>query len=112
MSRDSLELMKGTLDLLILKTLSLCPKHGYDISKWVRWKTGGTIHIEDSALYQALRRMESKGLLESEWKESPTGREAKFYELTPEGKSQLMQRSGNWQQYADAMSSVLSAQKA
>lgn len=111
MSRDSLDLIKGTLDLLILKTLSLGPKHGYDISKWVRWKTGGTIRIEDSALYQALRRMENKGLLESEWKQSPTGREAKFYQLTPEGNNQLMKQSHNWQLYSEAMSSVLSTQE-
>lgn len=109
MSRDSLELLRGTLDLLILKTLSLGPMHGYDISKWVRRKTGDAIHIEDSALYQALRRLEEKGWLAAEWKRSPTGREARFYELTPRGRSRLEEQTENWHQYTAAMSTVLKA---
>ena len=109
MSRDSMNLLKGTLDLLVMKTVSLKPMHGYDISKWVRQKTNERILIDDSALYQALRRLDNRGWLKSEWRESPTGREAKFYELTPEGKEQFADRTRTWSSYVDAMSMVLVA---
>ena len=109
MGRDSMNLMKGTLDLLVMKTVSLKPLHGYDISKWVRERTNERILIDDSALYQALRRLENRGWLVSEWRESPTGREAKFYQLTPEGKNQLMSRTQSWRSYVEAMSTVLVA---
>ena len=109
MGRDSMNLMKGTLDLLIMKTISLKPMHGYDISRWVFQRTSERIQIDDSALYQALRRMENRGWLISEWRESPTGREAKFYQLSPEGKAQLDTRTQSWRTYTEAMSTVLVA---
>ena len=107
MTAKALSLMKGTLDLLILKTLSIGPLHGYEISKWIERKTGEEIHIEYSALYQALLRMEGKGWLEAEWRQSPTGRAVRFYELTAAGRDQLEQQSKSWDRYVSAMYSVL-----
>ena len=106
--QEALALMKGTLDLLILKTLSLGPLHGYEISKWIERKTGDAIQIEYGALYQALLRMEGKGWLEAEWRQSPTGREVRFYELTAIGRKQLAEQSESWDRYVVAMASVLS----
>ena len=107
MSRESLDLMRGTLDLLILKVVSLQSMHGYDISKWVRYKTGKAIKIEDSALYQSLRRLEKRGWLKSEWRRSSTGREAKFYDLTAAGSEHLQTQTDGWRQYVRAMDVVL-----
>ncbi len=107
MSRESLELLRGTLDLLILKVVSLQPMHGYDISKWVHRKTGEAIKIEDSALYQSLRRLEKRGWLGSEWRRSATGREAKYYDLTPAGAEHLQVQTDGWRQYVRAMDVVL-----
>ena len=112
MTRKALALMKGTLDLLILKTLSLGPLHGYEISKWIERQTGDAIQIEYGALYQALLRMEGKGWLEAEWRESQTGREVRFYELTALGRAQLEEQSESWGRYVAAMNSVLKAVEA
>lgn len=112
MSKNSLTLLKGTLDLLLLKTLSLGPLHGYEIAKWVCRKTGEAIDIEYGALYHALLRLEGKGWLEAEWRESPTGREVRFYELTSEGWSQLEKQAKSWDRYVEAMYSVLRAVEA
>ncbi len=107
MSKKSLALMKGTLDLLIMKTLSLGPLHGYEISKWIERKTGDAIQVEYGALYQALLRMEGKGWLQAEWRQSPTGREVRFYELTHGGRAQLEDQSESWDRYVTAMYTVL-----
>ena len=109
MDDESLELMRGTLDLLVLKTVSLSPMHGYDISKWVRQRTAETIRIEDGALYQALRRLEKKRWLEADWRLSPRGREVRFYSLTERGRKELATRTMTWNRYVAAMSSVLQA---
>ena len=88
MSRESLELLKGTLDIVILKTLAGRPRHGYGISRWVRDATGEDLSIDEGALYPALRRLEKRGFVESEWGVSDTGRDAKFYRLTPDGRAE------------------------
>ena len=111
MSKDSLTLLKGTLDLLIMKTLSLGPLHGYEIAKWVQRRTGDDIQIEYGALYQALLRLESRGWLQAEWRKSPTGREVRFYELTSRGKQQLEKQAESWDRYVAAMYSVLRARE-
>lgn len=112
MGNEALALLKGTLDLLIMKTLSLGPLHGYEIAKWVQRKTNDALHIEYGALYQALLRLEGKGWLQAEWRESPTGREVRFYELTSKGKQQLEEQSERWERYVTAMNSVLRAMEA
>jgi PadR family transcriptional regulator PadR len=107
MSQNSLGLLRGTLDTLILKTLSSGPMHGYEISKWVKQQTEDAIQIEEGALYPALRRLEKRGWLESEWGLSTTNREVKFYSLTGEGRMQLKAQVEIWNRYVRAMSHVL-----
>lgn len=109
MSGTSLELLKGTLDVLILKTLSWGPMHGYGISKWIRERTEERFDIEEGALYPALRRLEGRGWLEAEWAITETKREAKFYRLTSEGRSELDRELSEWSRYVEAMSRVLEA---
>lgn len=109
MADRSLDLLKGTLDLLILKTVSWGPLHGYGISRWIRERTGAVFQVEEGALYPALRRLEKKGWLESSWGETDTGREARFYELTEEGRARLGREARNWNRYVEAMGRVLNA---
>ena len=107
MARTSLDLMHGTVAVLILKTLSWGPMHGYDISRMIRQRSEGALGLEDAALYQALHRLESKGWIESEWGVSENNRKAKFYRLTDEGRKQLQLEVSTWQRYATAVSKVL-----
>jgi len=104
---NPLELFKGTLDVLILKTLSQGALHGYGVSRWVRETTEEELTIEEGALYPALRRLERKGLVEAEWGVTDTGREAKFYSLTAEGRTELEAGLSHWHRYVRAMSRVL-----
>jgi transcriptional regulator len=106
---ESLELLKGTLDVLILKTLSWEPLHGYGISKALRSATADTFQVEEGALYPALRRLEKRGLLEAEWGTTETGREARFYRLTPAGRASLERDVRAWSRYVEAMARVLFA---
>ena len=94
MDETATELRKGALDVLILKTLSWGPAHGYAISRWIRETTGGTLKIEEGALYPALHRMEQKRWIESEWGLSETGRRVKSYRLTSAGRSRLRAGEG------------------
>jgi len=110
MKQDSLEMFKGTLDMVILKALSWSPMHGYEISRQIRLRTENAFSIEEGALYPALRRLEKKGWLRAEWGVTDTGREAKFYDLTAEGRSQLTDKLQIWARYVDAMSRVIAAE--
>ena len=107
MARTALDLLQGTLDVLILKTLSWQPMHGYGVSRWIGQRTDGVLGIEDAALYQALHRLERRRWLESEWGLSENNRRAKFYSLTSEGRKQLRAESSTWRQYAEAVFKVL-----
>jgi len=107
MGRQSLALLKGTLDVLILKTLSDGPAHGYGISRWVREATGDSFSIEEGAMYPALRRLEKRGYVEAEWGVTDTGREARFYRLTAAGSTELASGVQTWERYVEAMSRVL-----
>jgi PadR family transcriptional regulator PadR len=107
MPKTSLELVHGTVAILILKTLTWGPMHGYDISRSIRQRSDGALGLEDAALYQALHRLESKGWIEAEWGLSENNRRAKFYRLTDEGKSQLQSELSSWQAYVAAVSKVL-----
>lgn len=107
MARTSLDLMHGTVAVLILKTLSWGPMHGYDVSRMIRQRSEGALGLEDAALYQALHRLESKRWIEAEWGVSENNRKAKFYRLTDEGRKQLQLEVSTWQRYALAVSKVL-----
>ena len=102
-----MDLLQGTLDVLILKTLSWKAMHGYAISRWIRQRTDQVLSVEDAALYQALHRLERKGLIESEWGLSENNRRAKYYQLTPAGRTQLSAEASEWRQYAEAIFKVL-----
>ncbi len=107
MTQRPLELIKGTLDVLILKTLSAGPLHGYGISRSIRDTTGHDFDVEEGALYPALRRLDKRGYLEAEWGVTDTGREAKFYRLTPAGEAELASSVKAWHRYVAAMARVL-----
>jgi PadR family transcriptional regulator PadR len=102
-----MDLLQGTLDVLILKTLSWGPLHGYAVVRWIAQSTGDALRIEEGALYPALHRMEQRGWIEAEWGVSENNRRAKFYRLTPEGRRQLHAEAESWQRYAEAVGKVL-----
>lgn len=106
--RDELPLFKGTLDLLILKTLSWGPMHGYGIASWLEQRSGGDLGVDDSALYQALQRMEARGLVQAEWGVTDNNRRARFYRLTPAGSRQLKKQGEVWARYTRSVSAILS----
>jgi PadR family transcriptional regulator PadR len=107
MPREALSLMQGTVDVLILKTLTWAPMHGYGISQWIRERTDGALAVEDAALYQSLHRLERKGWVESEWGTSDTNRKAKFYRITRDGRKQLQADVAELRRYIDALFKVL-----
>ena len=107
MTAPPLDLVQGTVDVLILRTLAWQPMHGYGISGFVRDRTGGALSLESAALYQALHRLERKKLVRSAWGVSETGRRAKFYELTAAGREQLQAQSDHLRQYVKALFLVL-----
>lgn len=107
MANDRKRLLHGTLDTLILKTLTHGPRHGYAIAKWIESATEEAIQVEEGSLYPALYRMEKRGVLEAEWGQSELGRRAKFYRLTPTGERQLASDTAVWAEFAKAVSSVL-----
>ena len=104
---DGLGLMQGTVDVLILKTLAWTSMHGYGISVWLKERTNGELVVEDAALYQALHRLERKGLVESEWGVSDLNRRAKFYSITRAGRSRLKTETAAIQRYVKALYKVL-----
>ena len=107
MTRRPLDLIKGTLDVLILKTLNSGPLHGYGVSRSIRDTTLNDFEIEEGALYPALRRLEKRGYVEAEWGVTDTGREAKFYRLTAAGRAELDAEVKAWHRYVAAMARVL-----
>ncbi|MGH2822778.1 MAG: PadR family transcriptional regulator [Thermoleophilaceae bacterium] len=107
MAGTDLELLKGTLDVLILKALAWGPRHGYSITRWIADTTGSTLVVEEGALYHALHRQEQKRWIEGEWGVSDAGRRAKYYDLTPLGRKQLVAKTAAWTRYADAVTAAL-----
>jgi PadR family transcriptional regulator PadR len=100
-------LLQGTVDILILKTLSWQPMHGYAISRWISHQSGGAIEVEGAALYQALHRLERRKLAKPEWGVSENNRRAKYYAITAEGRKVLRDEASNWRSYAAGVSAVL-----
>jgi PadR family transcriptional regulator PadR len=109
MDTAKLEFLRGTLDVLILKTLVWGPLHGYAITNFIRQRSDDALLIEEGTLYPALWRLEHKGLLEAEWGLSENNRRAKFYRLTPEGRRRLRHEVKTWEAYATAVGKVLAA---
>jgi PadR family transcriptional regulator, regulatory protein PadR len=103
----SLDLLQGTLDLLILKTLSWAPMHGYSVTRLIREKSEDVFLVEEGALYPALHRLEKRGWIESEWGLSENKRKAKFYQLTARGRAQLRAEVTTWERYTKAVAGVL-----
>ena len=104
------DLYTGTLDLLVLKAVSWGPRHGYAIGRWIRETTDDVLTVHEGVLYPALHRLERKGLLEEEWRVSETGRQAKYYSLTPRGRAQLRAERKRWTQYAAAVGQALATE--
>jgi PadR family transcriptional regulator PadR len=104
---EALNLLQGTLDLLILQALAWGQMHGYGISRIIRERTSEVLLVEDAALYQALHRLERRGSIEAEWGVSDNNRRAKYYALTPAGRRLLRRQSDQWRRYAAAVSAVL-----
>ena len=107
MARDSLGLLQGTVDVLILRALTRSAMHGYAISQWIRERSDGALAVEDAALYQALHRLERKGWVEAEWGISDTNRRVKNYEITPAGRRQLRSDVADLRRYVTALFAVL-----
>ncbi len=105
--RERNRLLHGTLDTLILKTVSHGPRHGYAIARWLEEETGDAIAVEEGSLYPALYRLEKKGLLRSEWGVSELERRAKFYHITAKGRERLESETRAWEEFSDAVSRVL-----
>jgi len=101
------KLLHGTLDTLILKTLSYGARHGYAVARWIEQQTGDAIQVEDGSLYPALYRLEKKGLLQSEWGVSELERRAKFYSLTERGQAKLDAETAEWLRFSSAVTTVL-----
>ena len=111
MSRRQMNLLQGTLDVLVLKALAHNPRHGYAVAEWVRSTTDGTLQVEDGALYTSLHRMEKRGWIAAEWGVSTNNRRAKYYSLTDAGRAELAKASGDWARYAEAVFKVLGSQE-
>ena len=107
MESSSLDVIRGTLDLLILKTLSWQPMHGYAVSQLIKEQTDSALLVEEGALYPALYRMEAKGWIESTWGASENNRRAKYYSLTKAGRKYLQAEEANWERLSSAIGLVL-----
>jgi transcriptional regulator len=101
------ELLHGTLETLILKTVARGRNHGYAIARWLEESTGDVLQIEDGSMYPALYRMEQRGWIQAEWGTSETGRKARFYRITPLGRKRLAASTEEWARFSGAVSKVL-----
>jgi len=107
MTAPKSDLPQGTLDLLILKVVALGPVHGYAIAQSLEQVSRGVIQVPEGSLYPALHRLENRGILAADWKETETGRDAKFYRLTRKGRNQLEMEAASWQRLIDAIALIL-----
>jgi transcriptional regulator len=105
--RDRLELLQGTLDMLILRTLQWGPQHGHGIGQTIRTQSDGLLRVETGSLYPALHRLEKRGWLKSEWDVSEANQRAKYYRLTPAGKAQLSREQDRWSQLVNAIGRIM-----
>jgi PadR family transcriptional regulator, regulatory protein PadR len=106
---ESLPLLKGTLDILVLKALSWTPMHGFEITQWVEARSRGALDVRDSALYQALHRIEERGLVVAEWGITENNQRARYYKLTKAGRARLAAETAQWVRYASTVTSMLTS---
>ena len=112
MAQPDLDIVRGTLDVLILKTLSWGPMHGLGVLRWIERTSHQQLQIEEGALYPALHRLEQKGQLEAEWGVTERNRQAKFYKLTRAGRAALTAEVTRWNRYTSAVNLILAAESA
>ena len=105
--QNRIELLQGTLDMLILQTLQWGPQHGYGISQSIRGRSGEVLQVETGSLYPALHRLKKQGWLTSQWKQTESNQRAKFYRLTPAGKKQLLSEQARWAQFVIAIAGIM-----
>ena len=106
-----IELLQGTLDLIVLKTLSWGPMHGFGIARWIQRTTEDALQVEEGSLYPALYRMENRGWIKAQWALTENGRRAKYYKLTAVGKRQLVAESESWDQLTGAIGKIMTARR-
>ena len=104
---DALPLVKGTLDVLVLRALAWGPMHGFEITCWLEERSAGALGVDDSALYQALNRLEGRTLVAAEWGTTANNRRARYYRLTPAGEAHLAAETTRWVRYAETVTDIL-----
>ncbi len=109
--QNRIELLQGTLDMLILQTLQWGPQHGYGLGNAIRANSGELLNVETGSLYPALHRLARQGWVKGEWKQTESGQRAKFYRLTPAGRKQLLSERDRWSQLIEAIAGVLNPRK-
>jgi PadR family transcriptional regulator len=102
-----LPILRGTLDLLVLKAVAAAPMHGFEIASWIETRARGALGIEDSALYQALYRMEARGVIAAEWGMTEKHRRARYYRITSAGRGRLRTETNDWVRYAATVTGIL-----
>ena len=104
---EPLPVIKGMLDVLVLRALSWAPMHGFEIMSWLEDRSSGGLEVEDSALYQALYRMEQRGLVEADWGVTENNRKARYYRVSPAGRAHLRAETQRWLRYAETVTEIL-----
>ena len=104
---DPLALVKGTLDVLVLRALTWSAMHGFEITTWLEERSGGALEVDDSALYQALQRLEGRGLIAAEWGVTANNRRARYYRLTESGRAHLAEETARWVRYSETVTGIL-----
>jgi transcriptional regulator len=111
MARTSVDLLQGTLDLIVLTALSWGAMHGFGLARWIQLTTDDVLQVEEGSLYPALYRMENRGWIKAQWALTENGRRAKYYKLTAAGKRQLETESQSWDAVSGAMAKIMSARR-
>jgi PadR family transcriptional regulator, regulatory protein PadR len=106
---DRLTVVKGTLDVLVLKALAWGPMHGFEVASWLEARSGGVLTLDDSGLYQALYRLEGRALISAEWGVTENNRRARYYRVTRAGRTHLAKETANWVRYAETVTAILTS---
>jgi PadR family transcriptional regulator PadR len=109
MRQNAIDLLQGSLDVIVLKTLSWQPMHGFGIARWIQRVTDDVLRVEEGSLYPSLYRMENKGWVKADWRTTENNRQAKYYRLTAAGRKQLAQSATTWSTFAEAMGKIMRA---